>query len=161
MDPCMVDSLMEARSAHIQVLADAYRRAVRDRDSGLPLLGAVPPVIDGIVDDITDASDPRLETCVQWVTDYVDFAPPRPEALKNRTYYAWLSHKALVKAFWDAHGRGSLGLPKGSLKADYACLLRRAMDKVGGRRCREFKPIGEDGKQVQVTGYDKVSLRPL
>jgi hypothetical protein len=156
LDPGMVDVLREARLAHLGVLADAYRRSLRDVAVGLPLLGAEPSVIDGIVADIMEASDPRLEVCTKWVADRVDFAPPRPEAMKNKTYYAWVPHKALTKAFWD--DRESLRLPKGSIRADYGCLLRRAME-LAGLRCREFYPTCADGKQVQVSGYDKVALR--
>ncbi|PNH01429.1 hypothetical protein TSOC_012684 [Tetrabaena socialis] len=144
-----LDTIKGCSSAHLHLLAQAYRRYVDEGGLGLE-----PPSVQESLKVVMQNADPRIPTVLDYLEENVDFAPRRTDADKGRKCYAWLTEKQLVNHYWQAN---SYRL-KSEKKSDYTLVLRRAMELKGRKLLRLQPTCKESGKIVNVQGYDRVKF---
>lgn len=147
-----LETLRGCRSAHLHLLADAYRRYATDGG-----LGVEPPSVQEVLGIVMQNADPRISEVLDYLDAILDFGPRRKEADKGKKYFAWVSDKDLVNRFWEDN-KYALKRNK-EKKSDYMLLIRRAME-LRGRKVALIQPVDRDtGKQFKVSAYDRVAFR--
>lgn len=156
-----VDRLYGCRSAHLQVLLEAYRRYLAADG-----LGAEPPAVQDVVNTIIESADPRIPDVVEWLERSVELSDPglcdgRRAAAPSHAEVAvegrFMTEKALIARFWDDQG-AQLKKEK-QKKSDYKLVLRRAME-IRGRKLVRVRH-DEAGKTTDVLGFLGASFAVL
>jgi hypothetical protein len=154
-----VDRLYGCRSAHLQVLLEAYRRYLAEDG-----LGAEPPAVQDVVKTIVESADPRIPDVVEWLERSVELSDPARcdgrrvqaqvpardgDAAREQPEGRFMTEKVLMARFWEE--RGAQLRKEKQKKSDYKLVLRRAME-IKGRKLVRVRH-DEDGKNTDVLGY--------
>ena len=153
---------LDCRMAHFHLIADAYRRATADAG-----IGPEPACVAEMVEKILQSSDPRITRALDFIDARVDFNPVKPPEAAGKHYYAWISQKDLVAAFWEFHtadtheGRDFRRALDRELdkKSKWKDILARAMN-MRGRRLQTIHPLDE-GRRMNIAVFDRVCWRVL
>jgi phage/plasmid-associated DNA primase len=151
---------VDCRAAHFHLIADAYRRVLRDGG-----IGTEPACVGEMVEKILQSSDPRIAWMLEFIDARIDFNPVKPPEAAGKHYYAWISQKDLMAAFWEFHTGDTLegrdfrraldrGLDK---KSKWKDILSRAMN-MRGRRLQSIRPTVNDARNAMYA-FDKVAWK--
>jgi hypothetical protein len=140
------------RSAHFMLLADAYRRRYASEGATAP----EPACILEMVNKLVESADPRISTALEFLDEQVDFAPERPEGMKGKQLFAYITEKELRARFfeWYLERRGRLAHQE--RPAAWKGPLQQAMLRRQRTR-REIRPSLGDGKRLDVIAYENVA----